>query len=411
MEIIRKGTTAYNTGADIHCWATDLEEEAFVQAVNLSNLPFLFSHVALMPDAHSGYGMPIGGVIACHDTVIPNAVGVDIGCGMGFVLTNRSIYDWPENELLKILEAMRLSIKRDVPYGFNVHRENQKWDGFAEYLDEIKRYPYWMSEGNWDRAKKSIGTLGGGNHFIELQKVHDQDGAIGIMVHSGSRNLGKVIADFYHKEALEHCTKWHSNLPHKDLAFLPVDSELGQHYIRDMNFALRFAEENRRRMMAVAKRQFQYYTGEETEFVEEINIHHNYASLENHMGKNVWVHRKGATSAREGQLGIIPGSMGAASYIVVGKGSMLSFTSCSHGAGRKMGRMDASRNLKEADCTDAMKDVLFDGWGKIGRGKMKDKLDLGEAPGAYKDIDTVIENQRDLVKVRTKLLPLAVIKG
>jgi tRNA-splicing ligase RtcB len=408
-------TEVWQNAVNILCWANEVEAGAYLQATHLAQLPFIFSHVALMPDVHEGYGMPIGGVVACLNAVIPNAVGVDIGCGMCAVRTNRSIYDWPQSEMPELLEKIRHSIKRDIPVGFGIHRDPQEWDGFNDLRIIADGYReddrYWLNKKNFGRAIHSLGTLGGGNHFIEIQRSADSNGIIWLMLHSGSRNLGKVIADFYHKEALAMCEKWHSKLPHKDLAYLPADDELGQAYIRDMNLALAFAQENRRRMMEVVKRQFKYYAGEDTEFVEEINIHHNYANLENHMGRNVWVHRKGATSAKGGQFGIIPGSMGTPSYIVIGRGNSLSFTSCSHGAGRKMGRMDASRNLKEGDCWAAMGDVLFDGWGRIGRGKMKGKLDLGEAPGAYKDIDEVIESQRDLIDVHARLLPLAVIKG
>jgi len=401
-----------DSDAPIYFWADEVEAGAYYQATNLAKLPFIFQHVALMPDVHEGYGMPIGGVIACHNAVIPNAVGVDIGCGMVAVQTNRSVYDFPQEELPEVLKKIHHSIKRDVPVGFNTHRDKQEWKPFEDYIETATDdAPRWMTEKNWERAMKSLGTLGGGNHFVEIQKSCDQNGTIWIMLHSGSRNLGKVIADYYHKEALEMCLKWHSKLPHKDLAFLPVDSKLGQEYLRDMNFALKFAHENRRRMMERCQHHVKHYFGPDTEFLLGVNIHHNYANLENHMGHNVWVHRKGATSAREGELGIIPGSMGTASYIVIGRGNPMSFMSCSHGAGRKMGRMDACRTLKEEDCNKAMGEVVFDGWGKVKRGKMDGAVDLGEAPGAYKDIDTVIENQRDLVKIHTRLLPLAVVKG
>lgn len=413
MEIIRPESSAYSQGADIYSWASEIDEGAYLQAVNLSNLPFLFKHVALMPDVHQGYGMPIGGVIACKDVVIPNAVGVDIGCGMVAVETNLSIYDFPQEELTLLLEKIHDEIRSRVPVGFKVHHEIQSWNGFEEYIqgDMLGEEPRWMTAHNRDRMWRSLGTLGGGNHFIEIQRETGSNGEIWIMIHSGSRNLGKTIADYYHKLALEKCSDWYSNLPDPHLAFLPTSTEFGKDYIRDMNFALRFAHENRQRMLQDCKDALQEVLPENTEFGEEINIHHNYANLENSMGKNVWVHRKGATSAKEGQLGIIPGSMGTASYIVEGKGNPLSFMSCSHGAGRRMGRMEACRSLKEEECTADMGDVIFGGWGKVGRGKMKNEADLGEAPRAYKNIDEVIENQRDLVEVRHRLLPLAVVKG
>lgn len=388
----------------IYSWADEIEDGAYKQAVDLAKLPFVFKHVALMPDVHMGYGMPIGGVIACKGVVSPNCVGVDIGCGMVAVKTNKSIYDVPQDKLPELLKKICHSIKRDVPVGFNVHQKAQKWDEFENYIVPLE-------EKKWDRVMKSLGTLGGGNHFIEIQRSDDQDGIIWLMIHSGSRSLGKLTADHYHKMATELCTKWYSDLPNDDLAFLPVDSAEGRYYLRDMEFALRFAMENRSRMLEVGKHHLKHYLGKDIKFELEINIHHNYANLEHHMGKNVWVHRKGATSAKEGQLGIIPGSMGTPSYIVVGKGNPLSFMSCSHGAGRAMGRMDASRRLKESDCNTSMNGIVFDGWGKIGRGKMKGKTDLGEAPQAYKNIDIVIENQKDLISVHTRLLPLAVIKG
>lgn len=400
----------------IYIWADEIEDGAMEQARNLARLPFVHHHVAIMPDVHFGYGMPIGGVIGCKDVISPNCVGVDIGCGMCAVKTNRSMYDFPQEELSGLLKKICHQIKRDVPVGFNVHSRVQEWDGFEHYIEskEIRRadsiLPGWFSDKIWDRAKMSLGTLGGGNHFIEIQKSHDQVATIWLMLHSGSRNIGKVIADYYHKQALEMCEKWYSNIPNKDLAFLPVDSTLGQDYLRDMYFALKFAKENRRRMMDAVKYAITHIMGK-TEFEEEINIHHNYANLENHLGSNVWVHRKGATSAKDGQMGIIPGSMGAPSYIVVGRGEPLSFMSCSHGAGRKMGRMKASRSLSEIDCDIAMDGIIFDGWSRIGRGKMKDELDFGESPLAYKDIGRVIENQIDLVGVSVKLLPVANVKG
>jgi len=230
------------------------------------------------------------------------------------------------------------------------------------------------------------------------------------MIHSGSRNLGHQIASHYNKVAQELCKKFHSSIPNNDLAFLPVDSNEGYCYIRDMNFALKYAMENRKLMMTCFKSCIQDVF-DNVEFTEEINIHHNYASLENHFGKNVWIHRKGATSAYKDQLGIIPGSMGTPSYIVKGKGNRDSFMSCSHGAGRPMSRTDASKKLTKDECDKAMEGIVFDRWNKIRRGRMKGELDLSEAPGAYKDIDTVISEQSDLIEIVVKLQPLGVLKG
>jgi tRNA-splicing ligase RtcB len=218
------------------------------------------------------------------------------------------------------------------------------------------------------------------------------------------------VARFYNNLALELNTKWHSSIPNKDLAFLPTESAEGKDYIHDMNFTLEYARANRRKIMDRFMAAFlSVFT--EAVFEEPVNIHHNYAALENHYGKNVWVHRKGATSARENQVGIIPGSMGTPSYIVEGLGSIESFMSCSHGAGRVMGRMQASRSLTPEACDKAMDGIVYDRWNKLRKGKTKGMYDLGEAPQAYKNIDTVIEAERDLIKPLVRLRPLAVVKG
>lgn len=379
----------------IKSWCENVEEGALTQALNLSQHPALYHHVALMPDCHQGYGMPIGGVIATHDVIIPNAVGVDIGCGMSAIHTSMKAEDLSEDMLKSILGKIRAK----VPVGFNHHKNYQEWKGFvgAPYCIDI-------IEEEIDNARTQLGTLGGGNHFIEIQR--DQNGEVWIMVHSGSRNFGKKIADHYHKKALHFCEKWYSNIPDKDLAFLPVDTEDGVEYITAMNYALEFAYENRRRIIEDSCLAFWEITGF-TFPGNIINIHHNFASHENHFGKNVWVHRKGATQARKGQTGIIPGSMGTPSYIVEGLGNPESFESCSHGAGRKMGRKDASRSLTVEECDKAMEGIVYGRWGKDRKGN----IDLGEAPQAYKDIEDVIESELDLIKPIIKLWPMAVIKG
>jgi tRNA-splicing ligase RtcB len=233
------------------------------------------------------------------------------------------------------------------------------------------------------------------------------------MLHSGSRNLGHTIATYYHKVAQIENSKDKIDLPDKNLAFLRTESETGKNYVRDMNFALRYAMENRRKMMSVFKNAIAHHLLN-INFVQEINIHHNYAALEEHHNKSFWIHRKGATSAKENELGIIPGSMGTSSYIVKGLGNPESFKSCSHGAGRRMGRMQACRSLTVEECDAAMKDVVYDRWKtarKFGKKSKYKLLDLGEAPLAYKNIHEVIQSQVDLIEPMVKLEPLGVIKG
>jgi tRNA-splicing ligase RtcB len=256
----------------------------------------------------------------------------------------------------------------------------------------------------YESARKQLGTLGGGNHFIELQK--DEEGNLWVMIHSGSRNLGKQVAEYYNKKAIELNEKWFSQVPKEwQLAFLPEDSLLARDYLNEMNFCLNFAYNNRRKMMDDILSFVQdEFTGEHEHGIELLNIHHNFASLENHFGQNVWVHRKGATQAKAGQLGIIPGSQGTHSYIVEGLGNQESFMSCSHGAGRKMSRSAAIKNLN----IDEERNKL-DTQGILHAIRGKDDLD--EAPGAYKSIDEVMASQTDLVKIVHTLTPLAVVKG
>ncbi|RPJ08183.1 MAG: RtcB family protein [Spirochaetaceae bacterium] len=398
----------------IKSWCANVEPGALAQAGDLARHSRVFRHVALMPDCHQGYGMPIGGVIACMDAIIPNAVGVDIGCGMGAVRTNIPAESVDEKIIRQILNQARTRI----PLGEgHAHRHSVAWQGFDEYPDRAEFVPgrtlspAWCDSACWDLARRNLGTLGGGNHFIELQK--GDDGFLWLMLHSGSRNLGYRIAAVYHKTAQAQNGKMRQDIPSRDLAFLETESDDGAAYIRDMGFALSYARENRRIMMEVLKDAVCISIGD-VEFTFEANIHHNYAALETHFGKNVWVHRKGATSAKKAETGIIPGSMGTESYIVTGKGNPESFMSCSHGAGRKMGRMDACRNLSVEECRKAMQGIVYDGFHRVaGRMKKKhgDLFDLEEAPLAYKDIRSVIRDEADLVTPAVRLLPLGVLKG
>lgn len=381
-------------------WCEKVEKNTLQQAINLANHPAVFHHVALMPDCHLGYGMPIGGVIGCLDAVIPNAVGVDIGCGMCAIQTNLKTGETDRN----LIEIILNSVKKNVPVGEgHAHRAFQEWD-------QKNRFPAWLDRHARDLAFKNLGTLGGGNHFIEIQEA--DDGLIWLMIHSGSRNLGYRIAAYHHKLAIKLCQKNRISLPVTDLAFFDADSSEGKAYLKDMKFAMEYALENRRRIMSALKAEFSCVLPE-VEFKREINIHHNFASLEKHYGKKLWIHRKGATSARKDEYGIIPGSMGTPSYIVRGLGNSESFNSCSHGAGRVMSRREASRTLSKKKCDKSMNGIIFDGWSPVKRryGKREGLLDFGEAPAAYKDIEDVIKSQLDLIKPVVRLKPLGVIKG
>ena len=370
----------------IKLWLDDIEEGALQQAKNLANLPFSYKHVAIMPDSHQGFGMPIGGVLATKDMIIPNAVGVDIGCGMLAVKTSLREID------ADAIKTIMGKAREVVPLGFKHQSTPQEWDGFdvAPDIEIIQK--------ELTSARKQLGTLGGGNHFIEIQS--GSDGHIWVMIHSGSRNFGLKTADVYHKKAVAMCERWASNIPDKDLAFLPLDTLEGQEYLTAMNYCLNFAFANRALMMKNILEIVSDLTGATIE--QEVNIHHNYAQLENHFGEEVIVHRKGATKATTDTIGIIPGSMGSHSYIVSGKGNPESFMSCSHGAGRKMGRKQAERTLDLVQEQEKMKGIVHG---------LRSVSNLDEAPGAYKDIDVVMENQKDLVDILVELTPIANIKG
>jgi tRNA-splicing ligase RtcB len=390
----------------IKSWCAEPDEITLEQARNLANHPAVREYVSLMPDAHGGYGMPIGGVIACENAVIPNAVGVDIGCGMAAVKTSLEAGVFRDMAHLRDLTD---EIKARIPAGEGRHRaEAVSWSGFDEWRGGLSSgEPAWWSEEKDELDRHNLGTLGGGNHFIEIQK--DGEGRVWFMLHSGSRNLGMRVASHYHGAARDSAE---AALPDTDLAYLPADRPLGAAYIRDMRHALSYATENRRIMTRIVKEILGDFFPA-AEYLLEINIHHNYAAFEEHRGAWYWIHRKGATSARKGEAGIIPGSMGTFSYIVEGLGNPDSFLSCSHGAGRKMSRSAANRGLSLEACDKAMEGIVYDrfGWARL-RGKDGKRLyELSEAPLAYKDIDAVIEAERDLAEPKVRLSPLAVVKG
>jgi tRNA-splicing ligase RtcB len=380
----------------IKLWLADIDLDTLQQAKNLANLPFLFHHVAIMADAHIGYGMPIGGVAATEDVIIPNAVGVDIGCGICTVQTSLPALDKPQ--LKRVLEAVRKS----VPLGFQHHKKPQPDSRMPEFGrgSTEKDLPVVVRE--YDNGRHQLGTLGGGNHFIELQL--GDDGYVWIMIHSGSRNIGYQVAKHYNHLAAVHNQGHGAIVPTKwQLDYLPVDSDTGARYIKEMTYCVEFAAANRRAMMG---RVMEILADIESsaDFSPALDVAHNYAALENHFGREVYVHRKGATRAAAGGTGIIPGSQGSVSYIVRGKGNPESFSSCSHGAGRRLGRKQARRELDfKAEVARLERQGILHA--------IRHKSDLEEAAGAYKDIAVVIGNQSDLIEIVTTLKPLAVVKG
>ncbi len=377
---------------NILSWCKDLDENTLAQAKNIANHPCLIGNVCLMPDAHLGMGMPIGGVVAFKNAVSPNMVGVDIGCGMLAVKTSLTTISTDS------LKSILSSIRQNIPLGMKHHQTPQAHPLFDR--EEWQQTTICAQE--WQSAQNQLGTLGGGNHFIEIQS--GDDGHIWIMIHSGSRNLGYKVAKHYDALAQDLCKQWfHNQVVDDKLAFLPKGTTEFDDYLREMNLCLEFAYANRQAMLHHIKNAF-LEVEPQVEFQSEINIHHNYVALENHYNQNVWVHRKGATLANTNTIGIIPGSQGTSSYIVQGKGSRASLHSCSHGAGRVLSRTQAIAQLDFEE-----EKALLDKQGILHG--LRNRNDLEEAARAYKDIDMVMENQKDLVEILVKLRPLAVVKG
>lgn len=390
----------------------DIEKSCLEQAYHLAELPFLHKWVCLMPDTHTGMGMPIGGVIAAEDVIIPNAVGVDIGCGMCFVSTNVKFEEIQDIRTPNgnIVSGIIGDILRNIPVGFSHHKEPQ--DSYTLFCaeNELDKYERDIELlGQIDAGYFQIGTLGGGNHFIELQV--DDEGYMGIMIHSGSRHFGKSVCDYFHDRARELNKKWHSSVKDEyKLAFLPTDSKDGKAYLNWMNLCLDFAYENREKMMlktkAIFEKHMKKYSDIQTiEYPIEVNCHHNYAALEHHYEKDVWVHRKGAVKAENGDIAVIPGAMGSYSYVVMGKGNPESFCSSSHGAGRAYSRKGA---MNAFTCEQVMNDLKKQ---NVILGKRSKKDVAEECRFAYKDIDKVMENQTDNVEAIKRLKTVGVVKG
>lgn len=389
----------------------DIEESCLQQAVNLASLPFAVDHIALMPDTHTGKGMPIGGVIACRNAVIPNAVGVDIGCGMAFVQTDIPVRLLRETitgsgELIKMIIG---SILRSIPVGFKHYSKPQPSAVLDKAQTEIGKYTADEELIKYiEESYYSVGTLGGGNHFIEIQE--DENGLACIMLHSGSRMFGNMIGQHFNKLANSINEKYFSCVPSSyNLPFLPVDSDEGQRYLNWMHLAMDFAYENRAVMLEKVKAVFselaEKFIGIIPNYSDEVNCHHNYAALENHYGENVWVHRKGAVHAAEGEIAIIPGSMGSNSYIVKGNGNPESFLTSSHGAGRSYSRTGAMERFSVESVMLDLKERNV----VLGKNSKKDVPE--ECRFAYKDIDTVMENQKELTTPIKKLFTVGVVKG
>lgn len=392
-------------------WASIADEQTIEQAKLSASMPFIHPHVALMPDAHLGYGSTVGSVIPTLGVVIPSAVGVDIGCGMIGARTQFTKADVEGKDL----KEMRESIERAIP--MSKGNENRKIQDSAQarinLLEELALSsgvdPTWYDKMHaaW---RPQLGTLGGGNHFIEL--CYDGEDRVWVFLHSGSRGVGKKIADHHIAAAQEYCKRHWIQLPHEELAYLVEGTKEFDAYIRDLRWAQQFAMHNRDEMMDRVVRQLGQWMGTvsvgmggvvDSGVVEElrINTHHNYTVLEKHFGKNVWMTRKGAVHAGEGMWGLIPGSMGTRSYVVVGKGNKVALNSAPHGAGRVYSRTAARAKFKMDDLRERMKGIEF---------RESDSL-IDEIPDAYKDIDQVMEDAKDLVEVKYVLRQFLNVKG
>lgn len=376
-------------------WAVDAEAGAIEQATNLTRLPIAQHHVALMPDAHQGYGMPIGGVFFADKAVVPYAVGVDIGCGVSLIETDIRDDEFGGDE--SWVRELLAQVALDVPVGNGPQAQHREPQGEPFDYGDVSD----VARAAIETAEVQLGTLGGGNHFLELQV--DPDGRVYFMLHSGSRSVGKKICDHWHRVALALCQRWFTPLPDKELAFLPWATDEAQGYFTDMNVAMAWAEENRRRMAGAVIGAFGKVLKAKAHQV--LDVHHNYAAFENHFGHNGIVHRKGSVRARAGERVLIPGSMGTASYIAQGLGNPDSFESCQHGAGRARSRAETRRmvSLADMDAVMAERNVILV---TPDRAKVTD-----ESPAAYKDIESVMAASADLVQPLTRLLPLGVVKG
>jgi len=399
------------------------EEQARQQVLNIASMPFIHEHVAIMPDVHAGIGATVGSVIPTRGAIIPAAVGVDIGCGMMAIRTPLRASDLPDN-----LAKLRNAIERAVPHGRTSNGgpgDRGAWGTIPLDVKATLEYAPFMQESMVERYKRitdkypkikhksvdrHLGTLGTGNHFVEV--CLDEEQHVWVMLHSGSRGPGNAIGSFFISKAREEMQKFYINLPDKDLAYFPENTELFNDYMEAVGWAQEYASKNRDLMALAVMGQMHHYFPEIIQpamnvldlaagYEFAVNCHHNYVAKEHHFGANVYVTRKGAVRARKGDLGIIPGSMGTRSYIVRGLGNPDSFDSCSHGAGRAMSRTQARKQFTVEDHIKATEGVEC----------RKDAEVVDETPAAYKDIDAVMEAQRDLVEVVHTLKQVLCVKG
>ena len=392
--------TTINTGkVPVKIYTEDIEPEARQQLLNISQLPFVHSHVAAMPDVHLGKGATVGAVIPTKGAIIPAAVGVDIGCGMNAVRLSLKAGQLPDN-----LRGIRSAIEAAVPVGFNIHQTEVAKRATIQPLHErleriLDKHGKIVRKKPLQTWARQLGTLGGGNHFIEL--CLDENDDVWIMLHSGSRGIGNRIGTYFIELAKQDMRRLQINLPDRDLAYLSEGTRYFDDYVEAVHWAQDYAMINRREMMRLVMDALKEHLPDFRAEREAINCHHNYVAIERHYDQQVYVTRKGAIRAGADELGIIPGSMGTRSYIVRGKGNAEAFHSCAHGAGRRMSRARAKKqfNLRDLEAQTA------------GVECRKDNSVVDEIPGAYKDIDSVMENQTDLVDIVHTLKQVVCVKG
>lgn len=385
----------------VKIWTDDIDERSKQQLANIASLPFIHHHVAAMPDVHLGIGATIGSVIATDKAIIPAAVGVDIGCGMVAARLSITANDLDGKALKKVFDQ----ITRDVPVGRGQHSNGRVLvDAVRPFEPGLKaltdRHPMLLKAfGKFSKWMNQMGTLGGGNHFIEV--CLDEADQVWVMLHSGSRGIGNAIADYFIHLARQDMERWMIQLPDRDLAYFPEGAEHFDDYVEAVQWAQDYAMQNRQSMLNLVIAALVRHLPPFTVTSEVVNCHHNYVAKENHYQANVWVTRKGAIRAREGDLGIVPGSMGTRSYIVRGKGHPESFCSSAHGAGRRMSRTAAEKQFTAADLAQQTAGVIC----------RKDPGVLDEIPGAYKDIDVVMAHQSDLTEILHTLKQVVCVKG